>query len=46
MTAQSKQYSPAAGVVGFDSADASVVPFPTPMAGCEPGQQADWAQCT
>ena len=47
MTAQSKQYSPAAGVAGFDWAGTSAEAFPTaPMADWEAGQQAVCAQCT
>jgi hypothetical protein len=47
MTAQSMQYSPAAGAAGFDWAGASAEAFPTvPMAGWEAGQQAVCAQCT
>ena len=47
MTAQSKQYSAAAGVAGFGWAGASAEPCPTvPMAGCEAGQHSVCAQWT
>src|SRR5271168_626827 len=47
MTAQSKQYSAAAGAGGFDWAGASAEPCPTvPMAGWEAVQQAVCPQCT
>jgi hypothetical protein len=42
MTAHSKQYSPAAGVAGFDWADASAAPI-VPMAGWDAGQNAPCA---